>query len=655
MKNIKNSKIIKTLLFMVATVAMFVILMSSINLGRLHGSSYNGYENGAKVISSYDNTFGTDYYRDFINTQTALTYSVDTFAEVETIIYDNMEHSVHELLGIKLDDSIDNGIRYLLYLNDEIIGTDGITDQNSYYNSYNSTIQHDYFYVWEEGSRLTVPVNDPFFKELDRYRTEDGNYSMELELKVFYEGEVAERINGYVGGINIDMQSNFAFLGSSTFVFLLICLFFAFNAGKKNDEDGIYFNSLDKVFIDYKLIIIATALTLFVFGYYLVTDVLGVENVLWYCVVMSPILTFMLIDFCSNVGKKIRVHKFWESISIIAFCKFIYHKQLKPFSKFLGTKSSFPFILFAVIVIFISFIGLFLNDAFIAYILLLPFTILAIINPVRIAIALENVKNGKGYKAKNNVLDFPFNSAFADIEDITKNMVKVYKEGETAQKVKTELISNVSHDLRTPLTAIIGYVDLLEKNSENYDEETNEYIRVLKEKSDRMNTMVEDLFDLAKSANNDVQMNFEKLNVKKLVEQSLSELDDVVSEEKLILRLDESLHISADGNKMYRVMQNLIENAVKYSFEGTRIYIDCYASDNIVLVEFKNIANYQMDFTPDEIIQRFNRGDKSRTTRGSGLGLSIAKTYTNLNNGDFKVDVDGDMFKVTLIFDKVEF
>ncbi len=655
MKNIKNSKITKVLMYLIAIASMVVMLTSGSNLFIIFDSYIGGgNQNGARLIQAYDKDNRTEYYKPFVNTQTALVNNIDTIEDLEIIIEDNMKHSVHELLGINIDENIKSGVRYVVYFNDEIIGTDGITDGNDYYSTYNETVQSSYITLSESGANLSVTPENPYPTDLDRYKSEDGTYYIELKVKVFYEGEVAEVINGRARGVEDYKVYYMKRLGVSALVFLITCLYFTLNAGKRNDEDGIYFNSFDRIYIDFKAIFISIVLALMALGYVLVIKGLGNDSANYYCVIIAPVVTFMIIDFCSNFGKKVRIHKFWESISVVAFCRYVLNKILKPLAQFMFVDASVSLKIITVLLVFITFLGFISYDFSIAYILLLPITILLIINSVRLVNALGRIKNGRSYKAQNSLLNIPFNSAFVDLEEISGNMVKVYKEGETAQKVKTELISNVSHDLRTPLTAIIGYVDLLEKNSENYDEETNEYIRVLREKSDRMNTMVEDLFDLAKSANNDVQMSFEKLNVKKLVEQSLNELDDVVSDEKIVKRLDESLHISADGNKMYRVMQNLIENAVKYSFEGTRIYIDSYLRENVVCIEFKNIANYQMNFTPDEIVQRFNRGDKSRTTKGSGLGLSIAKTYTNLNNGDFKIDVDGDMFKVTLVFDMVE-
>ncbi len=638
-------------MYILAIVTMFIILISGKDIINLNYIS----SGGASIIYSYDQQYGTDYYKDYSGTRIALTQSLDTFAELESIENDNMQHSVHEILGIDIQDNIDKGVRYVLTFNDHVIGTDGISDIYSYDDYSKKTIDYSVFYIYEDDNNLSISKDSQFYNQIEPYLRAGGSYDVEIGLNVFYEGDVAEKINNFIDTNNYQMQQSLVALGISSLLFILICLYFGFNAGKKNDEDGIHFNTFDKVFIDFKLIFSISVISILIFLYYYITQELNIVDANWYLAVISVFITYLIIDFCSNLGKKIRVHKFWESISVIALCKFIYNRTLLPFTKFLSQKTSLSFVLYAIAIVLITLVGINMRDFSLSYIMLLALSVVAMLNPVRLVIALKAVKQGKGYKAEHNVFDFPFNSAFTDVEELSKNMVKVYKDGETAQKVKTELISNVSHDLRTPLTSIIGYVDLLDKNSENYDEDTKEYIRVIKEKSERMNTMVEDLFDLAKSANNDVQMNFETLNVKKLIEQTLSELDDVVSEEKIVVKLYESLKISADGNKMYRVMQNLIENAVKYSFDGTRIYIDCYSKDEIVYVEFKNIANYQMDFTPEEIIQRFNRGDKSRTTKGSGLGLSIAKTYTNLNNGDFKVDVDGDMFKVTLIFDKIEF
>lgn len=163
--------------------------------------------------------------------------------------------------------------------------------------------------------------------------------------------------------------------------------------------------------------------------------------------------------------------------------------------------------------------------------------------------------------------------------------------------------------------------------------------------------MVEDLFDLSKTASGDIALEKDNLNLKQLVSQVLIEVGEITESNQIEVSIDEELFIYADGNKMYNVIQNLIENACKYCMDMTRIYIEGYEKNNKVYLEIKNISKYKMEFTEEDIVTRFKRGEVSRTTEGSGLGLAIAKVYTEANIGSFEVKIDGDLFKVILSFE----
>ncbi|QSX09010.1 HAMP domain-containing histidine kinase [Alkalibacter rhizosphaerae] len=221
-----------------------------------------------------------------------------------------------------------------------------------------------------------------------------------------------------------------------------------------------------------------------------------------------------------------------------------------------------------------------------------------------------------------------------------------------AERMKVALVTNVSHDLKTPLTSIISYTDLLSKE-ENLSENAKEYIQILSEKSNRLKKIVADLFDLAKSTTGNIQVNLESLDLKTLLQQAVADMDDEIRSSQATLRTsfpEEGAPILSDGNKLYRVIQNLMDNALKYSMPGTRIFLDLTTNQDESIVSLKNTAGYEMDFTKEEILQRFNRGDSSRTTEGSGLGLSIAESFTKVCGGDFDLEIDGDQFKITLRF-----
>lgn len=241
-------------------------------------------------------------------------------------------------------------------------------------------------------------------------------------------------------------------------------------------------------------------------------------------------------------------------------------------------------------------------------------------------------------------------------KEIDRGFNESFEEQMKAERMKVELITNVSHDLKTPLTSIISYVDLLSKE-EDLSKTAREYVSILSEKSDRLNKMVVDVFDLAKSTSGNIQLDFQTLDLKKLIEQTVGDMVDDIQKSGFQIKTnfpEEPVYIVADGKRLYRVFQNIIDNALKYSMEGTRIYISLMDEYGNATVVIQNIAGYEMNFTSEEILQRFSRGDGSRTTEGSGLGLSIAESFTKACGGDFKIEIDGDMFKVLISFRAVQ-
>ncbi|MDE6775785.1 MAG: HAMP domain-containing histidine kinase [Ruminococcus sp.] len=219
-----------------------------------------------------------------------------------------------------------------------------------------------------------------------------------------------------------------------------------------------------------------------------------------------------------------------------------------------------------------------------------------------------------------------------------------------SERMKIDLVTNVSHDLKTPLTSIISYIDLL--SSEELEASARDYVTVIQQKSEQLKIMVADLFDLAKATSR-TDVNLEQIDAVILTEQVLADSEDRIKLSGKELRKDIQIKtalITADGKRMYRVLQNLIDNALKYSLDGTRIYLTVTGEKGDCVISLKNIASYEMTFSPDEITERFTRGDESRTTDGNGLGLSIAKSFTEASGGQFRVSVDGDLFKAEIRF-----
>ena len=218
--------------------------------------------------------------------------------------------------------------------------------------------------------------------------------------------------------------------------------------------------------------------------------------------------------------------------------------------------------------------------------------------------------------------------------------------------MKIELITNVSHDLKTPLTSMIGYVELLK--TEPLSDEARDYVEILADKQEHLKRMIQDIFDLSKSTSGTAEFELEELDMKKLLEQTLGDMEDAIQKSGMVIReniAETPLKFIGDGKKLYRVLQNLLDNALKYSMKGTRIFVSAEKKEQKVIVTIKNTASYEMAFTPEEIMERFSRGDKSRNTEGHGLGLAIAESFVKNMGGELTVHIDGDQFKTSLCFD----
>ena len=244
--------------------------------------------------------------------------------------------------------------------------------------------------------------------------------------------------------------------------------------------------------------------------------------------------------------------------------------------------------------------------------------------------------------------------ATVKLNRISDGIQRAVDEQLRSERMKIDLVTNVSHDLKTPLTSVISYVDLLSK--EELPPEASDYVAVLEQKTARLKSIVSDVFDLAKATSN-TDVNIEKIDAVILVNQVLADMQDKVEKYEREIKTDicaESAFIMAEGKKMYRVVQNIFDNALKYSMSGTRIFAKLYTENGRVRFRVKNTSAYEMNFTPEEITERFTRGDKARTTEGSGLGLSIARSFTEACGGNFSVSIDGDVFIADIDFEKTE-
>lgn len=264
---------------------------------------------------------------------------------------------------------------------------------------------------------------------------------------------------------------------------------------------------------------------------------------------------------------------------------------------------------------------------------------------------LDNYQYGKPITVGHGA----FSQTEAQLLEVQARHEEAVRTAVTSERFKVELISNVSHDLRTPLTSILGYSELLQK--ETLSPEGQEQLFRLHQKAGYMNDLVESLFELTKVSSGVVESKKDEIDLVRLLEQTIGLFDDQLVSAGLTVRRSygaDSIPVITDGARMHQVFANLLGNAIKYALAGTRIYLDIKETENRYLVRMMNTASYEMDFKPDEIMQRFARGDKARSTKGSGLGLAIAQTYTESVGGSFRVSVDGDQFSAIVELPKAE-
>lgn len=380
------------------------------------------------------------------------------------------------------------------------------------------------------------------------------------------------------------------------------------------------------------------------------------------CTVVVGVLGYLLIiDIISNIKEGDFKNYISEGSLLFKMSNTI--KEIKPRrSVVINIILSIIWIGIAVFLVWGSFrwfISYLMLHNIIGYSMIIIYILFFIIKQIRIRKCINNI-----YVASTKIRQGDFNHNIEEkgpeiLRDTAKNLnnikdglEKAINDATRSEKLKSELITNVSHDLKTPLTSIINYIDLL-KDEDTTEEEKKKYIEILDQKSARLKILIEDLFEASKAVSKSVELNMERVDIVSLVRQTLGEFEEKIGKSSLefITRLPkEKIYVNIDGKKTWRVLENLLSNILKYSMEGSRVYIDVTIEDDEAMVVMKNISAFQMDFTGEDILERFKRGDQSRHTEGSGLGLSIAKSLTELQGGTFNVEIDGDLFKAIVTF-----
>ena len=391
------------------------------------------------------------------------------------------------------------------------------------------------------------------------------------------------------------------------------------------------------------------------------------------CIVLTVLCFLPLV-------KKLKAHKFWEKSLIGGIGIWIFRKLLSFFG---GIKRDFKEsdgTLTKVVGVLVA--GAFLCATWLG----LPVVVVLIFIFVpRIVKKFTAIKEGvTQVKAGNLDWKIPveedaqgvrgeLDRLASDINEISQATGIAVQNELKNQRMKTELISNVSHDLKTPLTSMVSYIDLLK--SEGLDSpNAAEYLDIIDEKTQRLRVLTEDLFEAAKASSGAIPVHMDSIDLEALVSQSLGEMDQKLSARGLSVIVKNELegsaaedgcgdgvndcsvggvHVNADGQLLWRIIENLLGNVSKYALEGSRVYVNISSpEESKVLLEIKNISGEQLNISADELVERFTRGDSSRNTEGSGLGLAIAKDLTKLMNGEFKLTVDGDLFKAGVLLER---
>ena len=436
----------------------------------------------------------------------------------------------------------------------------------------------------------------------------------------------------------------------------LACLIFlCAGAGHKRGVEGIHLNWQDRIWYDVYLCLAAGAVYLYLLmwdGFYYLTwwgnsffwRMLQMD-VMWILPGAALALAVILTTAARcKAGTLLRD-------TLIARCL----RGVRWFVGSLPITWRLVVLYFCYLILAIALLELLWTDAYFVLLLVGGGVLLALcwwaVNFQRLRRAGEALAAGDlDYRVDTHRMPGDLRRLGEDLNNISGGMAHAVQEQMRSERFKAELITNVSHDLKTPLTSIINYVDLLKK-TDIRDETARGYIQVLDDKSQRLKKLTEDLVEASKASTGTLPVNRERVGMVQLVSQALGEYEEKLEGRHLqvVTSLPEGeVYVNADGRHLWRVLDNLLSNCVKYAMEGTRVYLDLARGHGQVILSLKNVSRDALNIPPEQLMERFVRGDQSRTTEGSGLGLSIARSLTELQGGVFELSVDGDLFKATV-------
>ena len=468
----------------------------------------------------------------------------------------------------------------------------------------------------------------------------------------------------YYTNLLVENRNTLIWLTAVLFVLCLaLVIFLLCAAGHKEGVEGIHLNWVDKIPLDlYLVLAVAAGGCIFAAGIELTNASIAIA--VFVVAVLLVFAVLLIMSVFMTLATRFKSGAFWKNTIIFYILRFL-ARTLRA----IGTGISYCAVHLplywqaGLIFVGISLAELFVLAAFSRSAVVVIWVIAKLAEApllVLILISLQKLKSGGEALAAGNLnASVDLNHMYGvlkhhgeNLNSIAQGMQKAVQQQLKSERFRTDLITNVSHDIKTPLTSIVNYVDLLKKEDVQ-PEKAKEYLAVLDRQSARLKKLTEDLVEASKASSGTLPVHLEAVDVNVLLSQVSGEYQsrfELCRLEPIVKLAPESPQILADGKLLWRVFDNLLSNICKYAMPGTRVYFTSEVLDSRVQISFKNISNYPLDITADELMERFVRGDSSRSTEGSGLGLSIAQSLTGLQKGSFDLVVDGDLFKANISF-----
>ena len=503
------------------------------------------------------------------------------------------------------------------------------------------------------------------------FDTKDFVFAVSVDTKF----SVADSMAGEAENYETYSKLMFPMLAGAIFgsvLWLIGMVWLTVTAGRRPEDEEIHLNGFDRWYTEIAagtVIGIWLAGTI-ISGTLIANSSLGYSHVVVTVIVICLIcgtytMAWFLIGYLSLV-RRIKAGTLWKNSLIRKVLKWIgkcsgkladfaraFSRNTAEKIKVLLVGGAFLFLQFLIIGCVFSGAGVFLLALMAVDVAVMIFAIRKADGLDLIMDGLKKISDGElQYKIKTDTLTGKQKVMAEYINNIGSGLDAAVENSLKKERMQTELITNVSHDLKTPLTSIINYVDLMKRENPT-DPKIQEYLRILDEKSQRLKVLTEDVVEASKASTGNIKLEMNDIDFVEMVQQVIGEFEEKFKEKNLTMMVhftDEPSIIYADGQRMWRVLENVFGNVVKYAMEGTRVYAEISNRNKKVTFSLKNISAQPLNISADELTERFIRGDVARNTEGSGLGLSIAKSLTELQGGEFKLYLDGDLFKVMITF-----